>query len=302
MPVGESMNDPRSNLSDCRIRSVAVAVTLSAALGALVVGAGCMTRSGTPVWGADSTLVYPSKMATDVNATIRFQLKESAARDAVRKADKDRRREISKLRRQRDNILALEEERDRKAKADAKRKASAEKKAKGKKKKKNAVDPVPNAVESMALRPNPAMRDSLASLEARLAVLAAEDSVSALIPWKLKREDGSAGEEHSFEIEEGARVQATVRFENVYARGKRPLMIHFVWTNPAQKRVFKRMVEYTPNDSTQSLTSSLSITPTKRSAGHYSLQVFLFREQIAEKSFELTGKGMEENEKGDDAM
>jgi hypothetical protein len=62
------------------------------------------------------------------------------------------------------------------------------------------------------------------------------------------------------------------------------------------------MVEYTPNDSTQSLTSSLSITPTKRSAGHYSLQVFLFREQIAEKSFELTGKGMEENEKGDDAM
>ncbi len=302
MPVGEIMRDPKSRHSGRRVGSVTLAAAAVVVIGALSCGAGCMTRSGTPVWGADSTLVYPSKLSNDVNATIRFQLKDSAARDAVRKADKDRRREVSKLRRQRDNILALEEERDRKAKADAKRKASAEKKTKGKKKKKNAVESVSNVVESMALRPDPAIRDSLTSLEARLAVLATEDSVSALIPWKLKREDGSAGEEHSFEIEEGARVQATVRLDNVYARGKRPLMIHFVWTNPAQKRVFKRMVEYMPNDSTQSLTSSLSITPTKRSAGHYSLQVFLFREQIAEKSFELTGKGMEEKEKGDDAM
>lgn len=98
-------------------------------------------------------------------------------------------------------------------------------------------------------------------------------------------------------------MQATVRLEEVYARGKRPLMLHFVWLNPERKRVFKRMVEYVPNDSTQTLTSSLSITPAKRSAGHYSLQVFLFREQIAEKSFELRGTGIEEQQKdGGDAM
>jgi hypothetical protein len=80
-------------------------------------------------------------------------------------------------------------------------------------------------------------------------------------------------------------------------------MVHFVWLNLERKRVFKRMVEYAPNDSVQTLTSSMSLTPAKRSAGRYSLQVFLFREQIAEKSFELRGKGAEEQERGGgDAM
>ena len=301
MPVGESMNESRSHTSGSHARSGLIAGAFALAL---VAGGGCMTRSSTPVWGSDSTLVYPSKSANDVNATIRFQLMGSAARDSVRKADKERRREITKLRRHRDNLLALEEERDRKAKVEAKRKTDADRKAKAKKKrKKDAAEPVPSAFGVTALRPDPAVRDTLAAIETRLAVLAAEDSVSAMASWKIKREDGAPAEEHSFEIEEGARVQATIRLENVYARGKRPLMFHFVWTNPQQKRVFKRMVEYVPSDSTQTLSSSLSIPPGKRSPGHYALQVFLFREQIAEKSFELTGKGMEEKEKGaGDAM
>jgi hypothetical protein len=301
MPVGESMNESRTRLGGSRARSGVIAAAFALVLAG---GTGCMTRSDTPVWGPDSTLVYPSKLANDVNASIRFQLMGSAARDSVRKADRERRRAITKLHRQRDNILALEEERERRARVEAKRKAEAGRKSKAtKKQKKDAADPTPRAAGSTALRPDAAVRDTLAAIERRLAVLAGEDSVSALAPWKLRREDGSPFEERSFEIEEGARVQATVRLENVYARGKRPLMFHFVWTNPQQKRVFKRMVEYVPNDSTQTLSSSLSIPPTRRSAGRYALQVFLFREQIAEKAFELTGKGVEEKEKGvEDAM
>ena len=300
MPVEDRSSQSHSRISGRPANRGALALLFAAGVCALLCGAGCMTRSDTPVWGPDSTLVYPSKMANDVNATISFQLKDSAARDAIKKADKERRREITKLKRKRDDILALEEERYRKAQADAKRKAEAEKKSKGKKKKKAVDDSAP--APPLTLRADPAARDSLDALEKRITALETEDSLSALLPWKLKREDGAVVGEHSFEIEEGASVRATIRLENVYARGKRPLMFHFVWVNPEGKRVFKRMLEYMPNDSTQSLTSTLSITPTKRSAGHYSLQVFLFREQIAEKPFELAGKGKEEDEKGDEGM
>ncbi len=272
---------------------------------------GCMTRSDTPVWGPDSTRVYPSKLANDVGASITFQLKDSALRDAEKRRDRERGREISRLRRQRGELQALEEMRgrERREQAEAKRKAQLKKAGtkKGKKAKNgsspgesSAADPLaPRAAERDGSRlvADPGVRDSIAAIDARLAALAVEDSAAAFAPWKIKRADGRAAEERSFDIEEGARVQAAIRLENVYARGKRPLMFHFVWLNPERKRVFKRMIEYTPNDSTQVLTSSLSITPAKRTSGHYTLQLFLFREQIAEKSVELRGKGTEEQEK-----
>jgi hypothetical protein len=272
---------------------------------------GCMTRSDTPVWGPDSTQVYPSRLANDVGASITFQLKDSALRDTQKRRDRERGREISRLRRQRGELQALEEmrSRERQAQAEAKRKAQLKKAGlkKGKRGKKNPLpgeasgaDPLASSVaekEDARLLPDTGVRDSLAAIDARLAALAAEDSAAASAPWKIKRADGKPAEERAFDIEEGARVQAALRLENVYARGKRPLMFHFVWLNPERKRVFKRMVEYVPNDSTQVLTSSLSITPAKRSPGRYTLQLFLFREQIAEKSFVLKGKGTEEQEK-----
>jgi len=282
----------------------------------LVLGStGCMTRSETPVWGPDSTLVYPSKLKNDLNTSVTFQMKDSAMRDAAKRRDRERGREIIRLQRERENLLALEAEREQRLQADAKRKAEAQKKAgskRGKKAKKGSrgggdalAEPKPSAAGTANLRiaPDPAIRDSLASIAVQLATLMAEDSAAALAPWKVRGTDGRLVEERVFDIEEGARVQATVRLDNVYARGKRPLMIHFVWLNPERKRVFKRMLEYVPNDSTQTLTSSLTISPTKRSAGTYSLQIFLFREQIAEKTLRLRGKGVEEQTKGGgDAM
>jgi hypothetical protein len=244
-------------------------------------------------------------------------LKDSTARDATKKRDRERGREISRLRRDREGLLALEERwaRERKERAETERKAEAKKagQKKGKKGKRTApdgetpsADPARGTAGSgsrLAPPLDPAVPDSVAAIDARLAALIAEDSTAGVAPWRLKLPDGRPREERVFDIEEGARVQATVRLENVYARGKRPLMVHFVWLNPELKRVFKRMVEYAPNDSVQTLTSSMSLTPTKRSAGRYSLQVFLFREQIAEKSFQLRGKGAEEQEKGGgDAM
>lgn len=297
-----------------RVPRRAAGIALALSLGFILVAPGCMTRSGTPVWGPDSTLVYPSSLASDVNASITFQLRDSAARDAAKKRDRERGREISKLRAEREGLLALEERWSRE-RVEAEKKAAAKRAApkKGKKARKSAADGSPSEGESAkravtggaqrASTNDPAIRDSVAVIDARLALLMAEDSIADAQPWKLKGPNGKPMEERAFDIEEGARVQATIRLENVYARGKRPLWIHFVWLNPERKRVFKRMVEYIPNDSTQTLTTSLSITPTKRSAGPYALQVFLFREQIAEKLLELRGTGVEEQGKSDgDAM
>jgi hypothetical protein len=317
MPVRDRMSEAKRSLHRAGLDAPIAHLALVLVAGLLLSSSGCTTRSEAPVWGPDSTLVYPSKLGSDVNASIAFQLKDSAARDAAKRRDRERGREISRLRREREGLLALEERwaRERMERAEAERKAEAKKAAqkKGKKGKKSTssgttspADQTPGGA-ARETRPGaplaPAVRDSVAAIDARLAVLMAEDSAAGIAPWKLKRPDGKPAEERVFDIEEGARVQATIRLENVYARGKRPLMVHFVWLNAERKRVFKRMVEYSPNDSTQTLTSSMSLTPTKRSAGHYSLQVFLFREQIAEKWFDLRGKGAEEQEKGGgDAM
>lgn len=314
MPVGNRFVESKSHLAGCRLRAILFGLASPLLLALLFGGTGCMTRSDTPFWGPDSTLIYPSKIANDVNAAITFQLKDSALRDAEKDRDRARRREISRLRKERDKLLALEEERDQKSKAEAKRKAASEKKkAKGKKSKKSKssskegragterTQPASDPLTSVL--PGPALRDSIQAIDAKLETLMTEDSLAAQMPWKIKRADGRPADERVFDIEEGARVLATIRLENIRARGDRPLTFHFVWLNPERKRVFKRKLEYVPNDSTQTLTSSLTMSPTKRSAGHYTLQVFLFREQIAEKSLELQGKGVEENQKGSgDAM
>lgn len=317
MPVEDRVSEAKRSLHRAGRNPPAASIAIVLTTGFLLSSSGCMTRSDSPVWGPDSTLVYPSKLAPDVNASITFQLKDSAARDAAKKRDRERGREISRLRREREGLLALEERwaRERKERAETERKAEAKKagQKKGKKGKKTASDGETSSADpaksvtaggsKLGAPLDPAVRDSVAAIDARLAALMAEDSTAGVAPWKLKRPDGKPAEERVFDIEEGARVQATIRLENVYARGKRPLMVHFVWLNLERKRVFKRMVEYAPNDSVQTLTSSMSLTPAKRSAGRYSLQVFLFREQIAEKSFELRGKGAEEQEKGGgDAM
>jgi hypothetical protein len=303
-------------------------VILAHAFCGLVIGSpGCTTRADRPVVGADSTLVYASKLPTDVNASITFQLKDSAARDEAKRRDKERGREISRLQKERERLLKLEDRREKQRKLEEKQKAAAEKKAKKTKRGKKGKDRVRTGVETPQVSagnnvrldvatgttsdattttdPTPlpsvaAVRDSLAAVESRLRALAAEDSLAGIAPWKQKRPDGSPVDERAVEAEEGARIQANVRLENVHARGQRPLTFHFVWLNPEKKKLFKRMLEYTPNDSSQVLASSLTISPSKRAPGFYTIQVFLFRELIAEKILELRGTGHEEKEQGED--
>ena len=318
---------------------------------------GCMVRSDTPVVGPDSTLVYPSKLSSDVNASITFALRDSRAREAERESDRARQREITRLKKNRDKLVEmraeqeeeraaaarLAEEKARKAeekKAKAAKKKAAEKKKSGKKSSsgKDAVkkdgttsDARTDRSEGSTLseskrtagksseaakkkstrrasrRPSlsfAAISDSLARIDARLTQLEFEDSRAQSSGWRQSKAMGRPEDERAFDLEEDARILATVQLDNVYARGRRPMTLHLIWVNPAQKKVFKKMYEYTPNDSTQKITGSFSIPPSRRSPGFYKLRVYLHRELIAEKAFELRGTGQEvpEESSGDGAM
>ena len=91
----------------------------------------------------------------------------------------------------------------------------------------------------------------------------------------------------SFEMKEKAKVRALIDLSNQFARGTDDLSFHFVWLGPDDKKIYKKRVEYTPDESDATLKSSLSITPDNRELGRYTFRVYLFRELLAEKTFEL---------------
>ena len=95
------------------------------------------------------------------------------------------------------------------------------------------------------------------------------------------------GARRSFELAEKKRVRALVDIENVYGRGTRPLLFHLVWIGPDDKRFYDKVLEYAPNDSVTTLATAISRAPNRREPGHHTFQVYLFRELIAEKHFEL---------------
>jgi hypothetical protein len=256
------------------------AISLAVAVGLTLPNTACSTRSTTATLGPDSTLVYASSIPGDVQVSITFALKDSKIREEQRRLERERQRQIQRERRER-------EAKERAARAKEKsRKASKSKKTKkaGKQKDQSAAASRPASPDTTRV----ASAESVAT-----AGSAATDQISS------KKSPSLPPDERVFELEEGARVQAYVRFENPYGRGNRPLLIHAVWLNPEGKRVFKKMIEWTPNDSSQVVTTSLTISPAKRTTGTYTLHVYLFRELMAEKSIQLAGTSTALQEKDD---
>jgi hypothetical protein len=64
-------------------------------------------------------------------------------------------------------------------------------------------------------------------------------------------------------------------------------MFHLEWLSPDGETVYKKRIDWAPNSSTATLKSSIAIDPDRRSPGRYSFRVYLFRELMAEKRFEL---------------
>lgn len=104
------------------------------------------------------------------------------------------------------------------------------------------------------------------------------------------------GVSRTFDMEPGAKVWAFVDLENRFARGDDSLSFHLVWVGPDGRAKYSKRISHAPGDEDTTLKSALSIPPGRRDPGEYRLQVYLFREQIAEKSFTLRGEGMDEEE------
>lgn len=95
------------------------------------------------------------------------------------------------------------------------------------------------------------------------------------------------GAGRAFTLRPDAKVVALVDLENREALGQRDLMFHLEWLSPDGETVYKKRIDCASNDSTATLKSSIAIDPDRRSPGRYSFRVYLFRELMAEKRFEL---------------
>jgi hypothetical protein len=90
-----------------------------------------------------------------------------------------------------------------------------------------------------------------------------------------------------FIIGEKEKIYAIVNLVNRENFLNRLLMFHLEWIGPGGMDIYRKRIDLDIGDSTSVLQSSISIPPDKRQPGNYSFKVYLFRELIAEKFFEL---------------
>lgn len=90
-----------------------------------------------------------------------------------------------------------------------------------------------------------------------------------------------------FKLQKKAKLYATVNLINFKPVNQKELMLHIVWVYSSGKSFYKKRIDFSPTDSSSSIKSSISTSPPKRNAGEYTVRVYLFRELIAEKKFQL---------------
>jgi hypothetical protein len=130
-----------------------------------------------------------------------------------------------------------------------------------------------------------ALADSTITYPAKIA-----DDISAKITLcrNISRKTGKQmGVGTLFTIRENESVRAIVDLKNIFKTSNRELMFHLDWINENGNSVFLKRIDLSPDDSSFTLISSLSISPEKRQPGEYNFRVYLFRELIAEKKFKL---------------
>jgi hypothetical protein len=90
-----------------------------------------------------------------------------------------------------------------------------------------------------------------------------------------------------FPIQEDEYVYAVVDLENRLKNADRELMFHIDWIGPDGKSFYMKRADLPAGDTASALESSVSVSPGKRIPGKHLLRIYLFRELIAEKVFEL---------------
>lgn len=90
-----------------------------------------------------------------------------------------------------------------------------------------------------------------------------------------------------FPLKKDGSVYAVIDLENRIIGTDLELMFHVDWIDPEGRSFYLKRIDLSPGDSTASLVSSVSVSADRRPPGEYLLRIYLFRELIAEKYFEL---------------
>ncbi|MCW8811867.1 MAG: hypothetical protein OQJ93_02430 [Ignavibacteriaceae bacterium] len=111
---------------------------------------------------------------------------------------------------------------------------------------------------------------------------------------KIKNQTGEpVNEDTIFNLNEDSKVYSIVNLKNRELNTDKDLMFHIDWLDSTGNSFFKKRIDLTTNDSSSTLMSLINISPDRREPGKYSLRVYLFRELIAEKNFELVNAAIE---------
>jgi hypothetical protein len=116
------------------------------------------------------------------------------------------------------------------------------------------------------------------------------DGISAriILCKNLNKKTGKRiGAGTTFTLGEKENVRAFADLENVFKENNRDLMFHLVWISPDGNSFYTKRIDLTPADTSSTINSSIAISPDKRQPGNYLLQLYLYRELIAEKRFIL---------------
>ena len=97
--------------------------------------------------------------------------------------------------------------------------------------------------------------------------------------------DTLVGEGSVFTIMDDENINAYIELENCFSNNNRDLMFHVDWVTEAGKSFYRKQFNVSTSDSVMLLKSAISLAPDKREPGNYYIQLYLFRELIAEKKF-----------------
>ena len=111
---------------------------------------------------------------------------------------------------------------------------------------------------------------------------------------KINKKTGKRiGEGTIFTIRENEKLRASINLKNRFAHVDRNLMFHIDWIGTNGRSFYLKQIDLSPTDSSSTINTSISIPPDKRQPGKYCLRIYLFRELIAEKKFELISESQD---------
>jgi hypothetical protein len=105
---------------------------------------------------------------------------------------------------------------------------------------------------------------------------------------KINKKTGKLiGEGASFEIKKKNKVLALVKLNNLPAAENKKLKFYIDWIGPNDSSLFRKKIDLIAKDSAAIIESSISVYPDKREPGNYAVRIYLSKNLLVQKKFEL---------------